>query len=110
VDADKFYEIVTLKTLHGHHYNAGERKEIDDLMRQRARLLPRLAKVERDLATIEKEGVIIKKHCPATPDEIQTAVRAYKQELRDAEALVLAMELGLQQLKEAKARFRRMSG
>ena len=62
VDADRFYEVVTQDTLHGHRYSAAERKEIDHLMRQRARLLRRLARVERDLAAIQRDGVAIKKH------------------------------------------------
>jgi hypothetical protein len=79
-------------------------------MRKRERVLRRLAKVEADLATIAKDGVVIKKHCSATSDEIQVAIRAYKKEVDDAEALVLGMEFGLHsELKAAKARLRRMS-
>jgi chromosome segregation ATPase len=108
--ADEFYEAVTQNALQGRQYGAPERKEIDDLMRKRERLLRRLAKVEADLASIQKDGAIIKKHCSATPDEIQAAVRAYKKELDDAECMVLGLEYGLRvQLKEAKAKLRRMS-
>ena len=39
MDANKFYEVVT--------QNTAEREEIDRLMRQRAALLKRIAKVER---------------------------------------------------------------
>jgi hypothetical protein len=106
--ANQFYEIVTQKTLHGHRYSAPERKEIDGLMRQRDRLLKRLAKIEGDLATIAKDGAIIKKHCTAAPDEIQAAIKAYKLELRDAECLVLGLEMSLM-LKDAKAKLRRLS-
>ena len=108
IQANQFYEIVTQKTLHGHRYSAPERKEIDGLMRDRDRLLKRLAKVERDLATIAKDGAIIKKHCTAAPDEIQAAIKAYKLELRDAECLVLGLEMSLM-LKDAKATLRRLS-
>jgi hypothetical protein len=52
----------------------------------------RRLKVEASLAAIEKEGAIIKKHCTASSDEIQAAIRAYKTELRDAEALVFGLE------------------
>ena len=97
MDANEFYNIVTQQTLHGHQYNATERKEIDRLMRQRDRLLKRKTMIEADLAAIRKDGAAIKKHCPATPDEIQAAIRAYKQKLHDAEALVLGMEVGLHQ-------------
>jgi hypothetical protein len=109
-DADKFYEIVTQNSLHGRRYSASERKEIDGLMRQREFLLKRLAKIERDLATIQKDGAIIKHHCNATPDEIQTAIRAHKQKHHEAEALVLGLEIGLNlQIREAKAALRRLS-
>ena len=109
--ANQFYEIVTQKTLHGHKYSAPERKEIDGLMRDRDRLLKRLAKVERDLATIANDGAIIKKHCTAAPDEIQAAIKAYKKELRDAECMVLGLEINLKgmMLKDAKAKLRRLS-
>jgi hypothetical protein len=110
IQANQFYEIVTQKTLHGHRYSAPERKEIDGLMRARERLLKRLAKVEADLATIAKDGAIIKKHCTATPDEIQAAIKAYKQELSEAEAMVLGLEFALkEQMRPAKAKLRRLS-
>jgi hypothetical protein len=109
--ANQFYEVVTQNALHGFQYSAEQRKEIDDLMRQRERLLKRLAKVEASLAAIEKDGIIIKKHCTASPDEIQAAIRAYKTELRDAEALVFGLELAANdELKRAKAALRRLSG
>jgi hypothetical protein len=78
-------------------------------MKQRDRLLARIAKVEADLATIQKDGLVIKKYCSATPEQIQDAITAYKKKRDDAEALVLGMEYGLQiQLKEAKAQLRRL--
>jgi DNA repair exonuclease SbcCD ATPase subunit len=109
VHANQFYEVVTHKALHGHEYNADRRKEIDGLLRERERLLKRLATIERGLATIQKHGAIIKKHCTASADEIQDAIRAYKKELSEAETLVVGMELVLGQLKEAKIAFRRKS-
>jgi hypothetical protein len=110
VHANQFYEVVTQNTLHGHRYNAAERKDIDRLMRQRERSLTRLARIERDLAAIQKDGVSIKKHCTATPDEIQAAIKAHEKERRDAEALVLGIEVVTQgQLRKAKAAFRRLS-
>jgi hypothetical protein len=78
-------------------------------MRARDRLLARMAKIEADLATIQKDGVVIKKHCSGTPEQTQAAIQAYKQKQHDAEALILGMKFGLQtQLKEAKAKFRRL--
>jgi hypothetical protein len=110
VAAEQFYETVTLNTLHGHQYSTAERKEIDGLLKARARLLKRRAKVAAELAAIQKEGVVIKEHCTATADEVQAAIRAYKQKLHDAEVLALGMEyVQRQQLKEAKAKLRRLT-
>src|SRR4029450_1464288 len=51
-----------------------------------------------------------KEHDTASPDEIQAAIRAYKTELRDAEALVFGLELAANdELKRAKAALRRLS-
>lgn len=109
VDANKFYEVVTLNSLQGKQYSASERKEIDALMRRRDRLLARMVKVEVDLTTIQKDGVVIKQHCSATPDQIQEAIKAHKKKRSDAEAMALGMEYGLRlQLKEAKANLRRL--
>jgi hypothetical protein len=102
VAANQFYEIVTLNTLHGKQYSSEERKEIDALMKQRGHLLARMAKIEADLAVIQKDGVAIKKHCSATP-------KPFKQKRHDAETLALGLEYGLRtNLKEAKATFRRL--
>lgn len=109
VAANQFYEIVTLNTLHGKQYSSEERKEIDALMKQRGHLLARMAKIEADLAVIQKDGVAIKKHCSATPEQIQDAIKAFKQKRHDAETLALGLEYGLRtNLKEAKATFRRL--
>jgi hypothetical protein len=109
VYANKFYETVTQNILGGDKYSAAERKDIDVLMRKRDRLLARIAKIETNLITIQKDGVLIKKHCSATPDEVQAAIQAYKQKHYDAECLVVGMEFQLQNLKEAKAKLRRLS-
>jgi hypothetical protein len=109
VSANKFYEVVTSNVLQGRQYSASERKEIDTLMKQRDRLLARMVKIETDLATIQRDGVVIKKHCSATDNQMQAAIKAFKQKHHDAEALVLGMEFGLRQnLKEAKAALRRL--
>jgi hypothetical protein len=106
VDANKFYEIVTLNSLQGKQYSATERKEIDTLLWQRERLRARMAKVESDLAAIQKDGAVIKKHCSATPDEVQAAIRAFKEKFHEAEVMSLGAEF---MLKEAKAKRRRLS-
>ena len=104
--ANEFYAVVTGNVLGGHQYSATERKEIDALMRQRDRLLARMAKIESDLAIIQKDGAAIKKHCSATPDEVQAAIRAFKEKFHEAEALSLGLEYGF---KNAKAELRRLS-
>ena len=106
VNADRFYEAVTQGTLHGKRWSAAERKEIDQLMLQRARLLKRLARIERDLDAIQKYGVAIKKHCTATSDEVQAAIKAYEKERHDAECRALGLAAGAS---AAKAAFRRLS-
>jgi hypothetical protein len=105
VDANKFYEVVTQKTLDGYQWADAERTEINHLMAQRNRLLRRMAKIEADLATIQKDGAAIKKHCTATANDLQAAIRAFKQRYRDAEALVLGTEFSQ---RNAKAKFRRL--
>jgi hypothetical protein len=102
--ANQFYETVTHNALHGHQYDADQRKEVDGLLKKRERLLQRLARVDRDLATIERDGAVINKHCTATADEIQDAIRTYKEELHRAECLVLGSEFALQQ---GRVKFRR---
>jgi hypothetical protein len=79
-------------------------------MRKRERLLKRLSQVEQQLAVIQKDGAVIKKHCTATPDEIQAAIKAHQKERHDADCLVLGLEWTLkEQLKEAKATLRRLN-
>ena len=108
--ANQAYETITQNVLLGHRYNAAERKGIDGIMRLRARLAKRLLRIEGALTSIEKDGAIIKKHCSATPEEIQAAIREHKKARHDAECLVLGMKFAkMVQLKEAKAKLRRLS-
>ena len=83
------------------------------MLRKRERLLKRQAKVEAALTVIEKAGAVIKKHCAATPDEIQAAIRAHKAALHDAEVLALGAEFAALGAKstalEAKAKLRRLA-
>jgi flagellar biosynthesis/type III secretory pathway chaperone len=62
VHANSLYEVVTQNALLGHVYSSAEREEIDRFMRQRERLLKRLARVDRDLATIQTDGLVIQRH------------------------------------------------
>jgi len=111
--ADQFYETVTQSSLSGHRYSPSERQEIDSLMAQREWVLKRQAQVEAALAAIQRDGAVIKKHCSATPEEIQVAIRAYQKRHHDAQCLVLGMEAAQGahgwRLKEAKASLRRLS-
>jgi hypothetical protein len=62
-----------------------------------------------DLAAIQKDGVVITKHCSATPDQIQDAIKAYKKKQHDAECMVAGTEYVLRlQLKAEKAKLRRL--
>jgi hypothetical protein len=110
VDANKFYENVTLNSLHGHKYTAAERKKIDGLMKARERLLKRMAKIDADLAVIQRDGVVIKRHCSASADEVQAAINAFKEKLDRAETMALGLEYAHRHaMKEAKAKLRRLA-
>ena len=100
-DAADFYQRLTAASLDGRKFTKSVRKEFDQGLRARERLLKRAKKMDAALALIRKDGPIIKKHCDATPDEIQAAIRDYKKELADAEALVLGMEYGINRSKQA---------
>jgi hypothetical protein len=102
---DEVYEVVTTRTLQGHVYSASDRREIDKGLRQRERMGKRILEIEDRLKAIGRDGVVIKKHCTATPDEIQAAIKAFQKKHHDAECLVLGMEF---RLKDAKATLLRM--
>ena len=72
-------------------------------------MLKGMAQVDAMLAVIQRDGVIIKRYCTASPEKIQAAIRAYKKRAYDAEYLALGVEFGMKQhIKEAKA-VRRLS-
>jgi hypothetical protein len=74
------------------------------------RRLARIIEIEAALAVIEKDGAVIKKHCDASPAEVQAAVQRFQKKFRDAETLNLGLEYALrEQCKEAKAKLRRLS-
>jgi hypothetical protein len=107
--ANKFYKIVTQDALHGRQYDAAERKEIDRLSWKRERLLKHVARLDAKLAVIERDGAVIRKHCSASPHEVQAAIRKYKKRADEAEALSSGFEFAIKQnIKEAKA-VRRLS-
>ena len=90
----------------GHKYSAAERKDIDRLLRARKKLLKRSEKVDTLLAQISREGAIIKKHCEASPAQIQAAIRAFQKKLKETQALVAGSEFFLY---KAKQDLRRLS-
>jgi len=63
-----------------------------DARAKRDEFVRELEAVETKLAEIEREGAVIKKHCTATPEEIQAAIKTYKAKHKDAKARVLGME------------------
>jgi hypothetical protein len=69
--AERFYQTITLSTLHGHVYSVEDRKDLDWLLKARKLLLNRIAAIDRKLADIAKEATIIKPHFQASPDEIR---------------------------------------
>jgi hypothetical protein len=110
ISANKFYSVFTGKVFAGHQYSAAERKEIDRLLWRRKRLLARITKIKADLAVIEKDGAVIKKHCDASPAQVQAAVQRFQKKFDDAEALSLGLEYALrEQHRKAKAKLRRLS-
>ncbi len=107
--AEEFYEVVMTSTAAGHKYSRDERKKIDPLLRARKKLLKRLGKVEALLAQIERDGAIVKKHCGASPEQIQAAIKIFQKELDRARALVLGSEAHLYMAKEGLRRLSRDS-
>ena len=84
----------------GQRFSAQERKDIDRLLRARKKLLKRSEKVDALLNQIERDGAIIKKHCDASPDEIQAAIKTFQKRLRDVRALIVFAEMMLYKAKE----------
>ena len=68
-------------------------------------MIKRAGKVDVALARIAKDGAAIKKHCDASPAEIQAAIRKYKKALRDSEALTAGLDFGHKQAKKERRRF-----
>ena len=97
---EKFDEIVCARPI----------EELDGIVRARDRTMDWLKKIDNELAAIQKDGVVIKRHCDATPEKIQAAIKTFKKELHDAEYLVKWRAfLARQKLDEAKATLRRLS-
>ncbi|HBF60395.1 MAG TPA: hypothetical protein DDW48_02795 [Methyloceanibacter sp.] len=98
--AEEFYRVMTSNTLGGRVWTAEERKEIDRLMRDRKRLLKRVAEIDKQLAQIQKEGAAIKKYCAATNEEIRAEADSYAKRLDEDKAF----ELGLKEMAKMRRR------
>ncbi len=55
--------------------------------------------MDADLARIQNDGAVIRKHCDASPTEVQAAIRKYKKKLEEADLVVLGAEFFLDQHK-----------
>lgn len=74
-----------------------KRKEVDETLRWGKRLLKRIAEIDLRLARIQKEGVIIKKHCSAGPEEIRAHASRWAKHLYDMECFKLGQKFMLAQ-------------
>ena len=92
-ELEKVYSTVMANVQSGHRYAPTERRKIDRLKRERKRRMQRIEVVNADLQRVQRDGSVIRKHCDASEDEIQAAIRSYKKELQEAEAGVLMGEL-----------------
>ena len=95
-----FYESITTASLDGHKFAAHERKEIDRFMAARRRLLRRAEKLDAMLARIRRDGAAIRKHVTASDDQIQAAIRDYKEQVKRAETMMLGVEFGVMRAKQ----------
>ena len=92
-ELEKIYSVVMANVAGGHRYGPTERRKIIRLMRERKRRMQRIEVVNADLECIQRDGAVIRKHCDASEDEIQAAIRSYKKELKEAEAGLLMAEV-----------------
>ena len=72
-------------------------------------MIKRRKTVDAALARIQKDGGAIKKHCDASPAEVQAAIRRYKKQLDDAETMILGAAFYFDRVKQAKRELRRLS-
>jgi hypothetical protein len=98
--ATQFHNGWMIAMADGQRFSVQERKDIDRLLKARKKLLKRSEKVDVLLAQIECEGAIIKKHCDASPDEIQAAIKTFQKKLNVAQTLVMGAEVILYKAKE----------
>jgi len=94
------YGVVTMGGLQGRRFSPVERKMIDRFLSGRRRVEARIKEIDAALARIQKNGVVIRKHCDASQAEIQTAIRQYKKQLDEAETIALGAAFHHLQAKE----------
>ena len=96
---------VLMRELEGLEAEEAEAKE-------KGPLLKPILKIYADLEAIAKDGPVVEKHCTATPDEIEAAIQAYRQEFNGAANTAVGAMFCVwkhkEGLKEAEVKFRRM--
>lgn len=102
--AEEFYRVMTGATMAGQVWSAEERKEIDQLLKQRKRLLKRVAEIDARLVAIQAEGVAIKKHCQGSADEIRAEAAKHAKHLQDNEAFELGLRAMQSDLRASRKR------
>ena len=105
-DTAETYMAITMGSLQGYRFSPAERKEADRFLSARGRVSKRLEKIEAAVARIQKDGAVIRKHCDASPAEVQAAIRRYKKQLDNAEAATIGAAFMHDQ---AKKELRRLS-
>ena len=103
-DTAEPYRVITMGGLQGHRFSPADRKMIDRLLSDRRRAEARIKKIDSALARVQKDGVVVRKHCNVSQAEIQTAIRRYKKQLDEAEKGVLGVALMHHQMKETLRR------
>ncbi len=104
-----YYKAITGLSMRRHRFSPVERKDIDRFLSARSRVIKRRKTVDAALARIQKDGGAIKKHCDASPAEVQAAIRRYKKQLDDAETMILGAAFYFDRVKQAKRELRRLS-
>ena len=94
------YKAVTMGSLLGHWFPSPERKKINRFLRERRHVEARIKDIGSTLARVQKDGVVVRKHCNASQAEIQTAIRRYKKQLDEAEKGALGAAFIHHQAKE----------
>ncbi len=89
----------------GHRLTKDDRRKCDRVVKMRQDMQIRAGEIESRLAKLNREGAAIKKHCEASDDEIQTAIRIYKAEVKKAETGIVGGEF---MMSEQKRHLRRL--